>query len=121
MSLPWLAYTSIDRQMLDATRKPDINKSTWFKEYYGNENRLDYILYSVGMLNNTGVVADLTVADDFVIKARYYDHALLIWGIALDNRNHDTRTGNDHAPSKRSIENYFHGSQIHIDNKSIDN
>lgn len=74
-----LAYTHINRPMLDPVVKEDKNKVTWINQ--GSKNRLDYILYSQGMLCDTGVAAKVTEIDDTTITDKMSDHAMLIGGV----------------------------------------
>lgn len=73
-----------NRPMLDATKKEDMEKPTWVNYYLGSKNRLDYIFYSNGMLNNTGVSANYTEVDRSIITDRKSDHCALFGGITLD-------------------------------------
>jgi len=70
-----LAYT-YDRTMID--RVEDKNKITWKNQETLAKNRLDYILYSTGMLYNTYVKAEKTEIDDNTIAQKLSDHALII-------------------------------------------
>ena len=65
--------------MLDPVVKEDKNKVTWINQ--GSKNRLDYILYSQGMLCDTGVAAKVTEIDDTTITDKMSDHAMLIGGV----------------------------------------
>lgn len=74
-----LAYSYIDRPMIDAVKPMDKNKVTWRNN--GCANRLDYILYNQGLLCDTGFSAKITIVDDYPIIAKFSDHAALIGGI----------------------------------------
>lgn len=74
-----LAYTYINRPMIDTVAKEDKNKITWNNQ--GAKNRLDYILYSQGMLCDTGLSAKITTIDDTTIVEKLSDHAILIGGL----------------------------------------
>lgn len=78
-----LAY-AYDRPMIDAVRDQDKNTATWRDFASKTKNRLDYILYSVGMLCNTGVSAKFTQVDDSTIFQALSDHAILVGGVVLD-------------------------------------
>jgi exonuclease III len=79
-----LAYTYINRPMIDAVKPQFKNSYTW-KDYKTNaKSRLDYILYSAGMLCNTCVSAKFTIIDDTTILQELSDHAVVIGGIKLD-------------------------------------
>lgn len=75
-----LAYTYVNRSMIDAVSKEDKNKITWLNQ--GSKNRLDYILYSQGMLCDTGLSAKLTQIDDSTITNKMSDHAILVGGVS---------------------------------------
>lgn len=75
-----LAYTFINRPMADPVLKNDKNKVTWING--DSRNRLDYILYSNGMICDTGFSAKITEIDNTTIKDKMSDHALLIGGVA---------------------------------------
>lgn len=79
-----LVYTNINRSMVDAVKPHNKYAYTW-KDYKTNtRKRLDYILYSRGMLCDTGVSAKFTLTDDTSIQQKLSDHAILIGGIKLD-------------------------------------
>lgn len=65
------------------TASKNRNNATWNDLATGTEKKLDYILYSKGMLCNTGVRAKLTDIDNSVISENLSDHAMLIGGILL--------------------------------------
>lgn len=69
-----LAYTD-GSPMIDKQNK---NTATW------GDKRLDYILYSRGMLSNTGVSIKSTMIDNTTISEKLSDHTILIGGISLD-------------------------------------
>lgn len=77
-----LAY-SYDRTMIDAVLPAEKNIITWHNLNTNAKNRLDYILYSVGMLTNTGVKAKFTTVDYYPIHNKFSDHALLIGGVNI--------------------------------------
>lgn len=74
-----LAYTYVNRPMIDAVEKEDKNKITWLNQ--DSQNRLDYIFYSRGMLNDTGLSAKFTQIDDSSIINQMSDHAILFGGV----------------------------------------
>lgn len=74
-----LAYTYINRPMIDPVAASDKNKITW--KNHGSKNRLDYILYSQGMLCDTGMSAKITKIDDTTITGKMSDHAVLVGGV----------------------------------------
>ena len=78
-----LAY-SYDRPMIDSVKNHDKNTATWRDFITKTKSRLDYILYSTGMLRNTGVSAKFTLVDETTIFQELSDHAILVGGIALD-------------------------------------
>lgn len=78
-----LAY-SYDKPMIDAVKPCNKNVYTWRDYATKAKNRLDYILYSAGMLCDTGVGAKFTIIDDNTILQNLSDHAILIGGITLD-------------------------------------
>lgn len=79
-----LAYTNINRSMIDAVKPYNKNVYTWKDYETKTKNRLDYIFYSTGMLCDTGVSAKFTLTDDTTIQQELSDHAILIGGIKLD-------------------------------------
>lgn len=78
-----LAY-AYDRPMIDAVKDHDKKTATWRNFATGTKSRLDYILYSTGMLRNTGVSAKFTKVDDATILNDLSDHAIIVGGIVLD-------------------------------------
>lgn len=74
-----LAYT-----MIDAVKDNDKKTATWRDFATRTKSRLDYILYSIGMLYNTGVSTKFTMIDDSTILKELSDHAILVGGIVLD-------------------------------------
>ena len=72
--------TFIDSPMLDPVLPKDKKKATWINGT--SKNRLDYILYSSGLICDTGVSAQITQIDDTTITDKMSDHAFLIGGIA---------------------------------------
>lgn len=74
-----LAYTYIDKPMIDPVLASDKNKITW--KNLGSKNRLDYILYSRGMLCDTEMSAKITKIDDTTITSKMSDHAVLVGGV----------------------------------------
>lgn len=78
-----LAYT-YDRPMIDAVKDHDKKIATWRDFATRTKSRLDYILYSTGMLCNTGVSAKFTMVDDCTILNELSDHAILVGGISVD-------------------------------------
>lgn len=78
-----LAY-SYDSPMLDAVKKCDRDIATWIDFTTGTKNRLDYLLYSRGMLCNTGVTAKFTITDNYTTLNRLSDHAILVGGISVN-------------------------------------
>lgn len=78
-----LAY-EYDSSMIDAIRPQDKNTVTWRDNVTKSQNRLDYILYSTGMLGDTGVSAKIAQIDDQTIQQKLSDHAIIIGGIKLD-------------------------------------
>lgn len=79
-----LAYTNINRSMIDAVKQYNKNVYTWENHETKTQSRLDYILYSTGMLCDTGMSAKFTLVDDTTILQELSDHAALIGGITLD-------------------------------------
>lgn len=79
-----IAYTHYNRPMVDAVRPENKNVMTWRSNETNSEGRLDYILYSLGMLCDTGVKAKFTQIDDHAIQQGLSDHCMLIGGILLD-------------------------------------
>ena len=75
-----LAYTH-DRPMIDAVKEDDKYTTTWKNSSNTGQNRLDYILYSTGMLCDTGVRAKFTCIDENTIHQNLSDHALLVGGL----------------------------------------
>lgn len=78
-----LAY-AYDRPMIDAVKDHDKKTATWRDFSTRTKSRLDYILYSTGMLCNTGVSAKFTMVDDSTILNELSDHAILVGGISVD-------------------------------------
>lgn len=79
-----LAYTNINRTMIDAVKPGNENLYTWRDCETKTRSRLDYIFYSTAMLSNTGMSAKPTMTDDTTILQELSDHAILIGGIKLD-------------------------------------
>lgn len=73
-----LAY-SWNSPMIDSVEVKDRNKLTW--KNLDSKNRLDYILYSKGMLYDTGLSAKITTIDETTISDKMSDHAMLVGGI----------------------------------------
>lgn len=78
-----LAYTC-QRPMIDAVKLCDKDTYTWKSRVTEAKNRLDYILYSAGMLCDTGITAKATAIDDTTIRQELSDHAAIIGKIAFD-------------------------------------
>ena len=78
-----LAY-AYDRPMIDAVKAHDKKTATWRDFATRTKSRLDYILYSTGMLCNTGVSAKFTRVDNSTVLKELSDHAILVGGIVLD-------------------------------------
>ena len=73
-----------DKPMIDAVKDNDKKTATWRDFATKTKSRLDYILYSTGMLCNTGVSAKFTMVDDSTILNELSDHAILVGGISVD-------------------------------------
>ncbi len=69
------SYNSPMLEVLDVAEKPQI---TWANSQVGGKDKLDYILYSKGLLRNTGIRARRTEIDDTTILEGLSDHAMLI-------------------------------------------
>lgn len=78
-----LAY-AYNRPMIDAVKDHDKETATWRNNATRTKSRLDYILYSTGMLYNTGLCVKLTKVDDTTILNGLSDHAIIVGGIVLD-------------------------------------
>jgi endonuclease/exonuclease/phosphatase family metal-dependent hydrolase len=78
-----LAYMYNNKSMVDAVKPCFKNTYTWKNYKTNTKNRLDYILYSTGMLCNTGVSAKVTITDDTSILNKLSDHCIVIGGIEL--------------------------------------
>lgn len=79
-----LAYTSMNRPMVDAVKPCERNVYTWRDCATKTKKRIDFILYSAGMLCDTGVSAKLTQTDDRTIRDKLSDHVILVGGIKID-------------------------------------
>ena len=77
-----LVETYINRPMIDAIADTDKNTPTWISA--NGSNRLDYLLYSIGMLCDTGIRAKRTIVDDTPISQNMSDHVLLVGGLFID-------------------------------------
>lgn len=76
-----LAY-SYDSPMLDAVKEEDRYIPTWNNN--GSNNRIDYILYSKGMISErSGASVRFTEVDDSSITENTSDHCILVGGITI--------------------------------------
>ena len=78
-----LAY-AYNSPMIDAVKYHDKETATWRNNATRTKSRLDYILYSTGMLYNTGLGIRHTMLDDTTILNDLSDHAIIVGGIVLD-------------------------------------
>ena len=69
-----LVYSNYMPSFMDAVEYE--STYTWKNELVHAESRLDYILYSLGMLNDTGISVK-TLIDSTTISQRLSDHAML--------------------------------------------
>lgn len=70
--------------MLDAVKEEYRYISTWNNK--GATNRIDYILYSRGMISErSGAKVRFTEVDDSPITEKTSDHCILVGGIIIDD------------------------------------
>lgn len=79
-----MAYTFYNRPMIDAVGPNSKEMITWRDNATKLESRIDYILYSLGMLCDAGVRAKYTQIDEQTIQQELSDHCMLIGSLTLD-------------------------------------